>query len=173
MKKIVSLAAGLLLMSASAAQAQTCTIAGGPFPANCTVAHTVSATAPAILKLTLSQTTTTLTAPGEADFDAAAGVNDLSSFTVNVKSNKTASATIHTAAANWTGPAGTTKAIGDLRWSISGGAPFTALTGTGATVVASAKGDRGETISWNTLWHLATDEPGVYSLPVTFTLVVP
>ena len=173
MKKIVSLAAGLMLVSATAAEAQTCSIAGGPFPATCTVTHTVSATAPAILTLTLSQTTTTLTAPAEADFDAPAGVNDLSSFTVNVKSNKTASATIHTADANWTGPAGTTKAIGDLRWSTAGGAPFTPLTGTGATVVAAAKGDRGETISWNTLWHLSTDEPGLYSLPVTFTLVVP
>ena len=173
MKKIVSLAASLALVAGvnTAAQAQVCNVPAAP--GNCTVVHTVSATAPAILRLTLSSTTTALTNPVEADFDNVNGVDDIDVLNVEVKSNKAASATVHTAAANWTGPVGTTKAIGDLRWSITSAAPWTAITGSGVTVVASGKGTRDEDLSWNTLWSLATDEPGAYSLPVTFTLVVP
>ena len=166
MKKIVSLAAGLLLVSASAAQAQTCTTA------SCTVTHTVSATAPTVLNLTLSGLTTTLTNPTASDFDVAAGI-DNAGPTVTLKSNKNASVTISTAAANWTGPVGTTKSVGDLRWRTSGGGPGTALSGTAADVIASGKGTRNATITWNTFWALATDEPGAYSLATTFTLVAP
>lgn len=166
MKKIVSLAAGLLLVSASAAQAQTCTTA------SCTVTHTVSATAPTVLNLTLSGLTTTLTNPTATDFDVAAGI-DNAGPTVTLKSNKNASVTISTAAANWTGPVGTTKSVGDLRWRTSGGGPGTALSGTAADVIASGKGTRNATITWNTFWALATDEPGAYSLATTFTLVAP
>lgn len=166
MKKIVSLAAGLLLVSASAAQAQTCTTA------SCTVTHTVSATAPTVLNLTLSGLTTTLTNPTATDFDVAAGI-DNAGPTVTLKSNKNASVTISTAAANWTGPVGTTKSVGDLRWRTSGGGPGTALSGTAADVIASGKGTRAVTVTWNTFWALATDEPGAYSLATTFTLVAP
>ena len=166
MKKIVSLAAGLLLVGTSAAQAQTCTTA------SCTVTHTVSATAPTVLDLTLSGLTTTLTNPTATDFDVAAGIDDAGP-TVTLKSNKNASVTISTAAANWTGPVGTTKSVGDLRWRTSGGGPGTAVSGTAADVIASGKGSRNATITWNTYWALATDEPGAYSLATTFTLVAP
>ena len=166
MKKIISLAAGLLLVGTTAAQAQTCTTA------SCTVTHTVSATAPTVLNLTLSGLTTTLTNPTATDFDVAAGI-DNAGPTASLKSNKNASVTISTAAANWTGPVGTTKSVGDLRWRTSGGGPGTALSGTAADVIASGKGTRSATITWNTFWALATDEPGAYSLAPTFTLVAP
>jgi hypothetical protein len=172
MKKLITLAAGLTLVvgASTAAQAQVCNVAAAP--GTCTVIHTVSVTAPSILRLTLSSTTTTLTNPVEADFDNVAGVSDVAAMTVTVKSNKAASATIHSAAANWTGGAGT-KAIADLGWSTTGGTPYAPITGSGVTVVTSGKGNRTSTVSWNTQWHIATDEPGLYSLPVTFTLVVP
>lgn len=166
MKKIVSLAAGLMLVGATAAQAQTCTTA------SCTVTHTVSATAPTVLNLTLSGLTTTLTNPTATDFDVAAGIDDAGP-TVTLKSNKNASVTISTAAANWTGPVGTTKSVGDLRWRTSGGGPGVGVSGTAADVIASGKGTRNATITWNTFWALATDEPGAYSLATTFTLVAP
>ena len=57
-------AAVLLGVSASEASAQTCT--GNP----CTVQVTASATAPDILRLTLSATTAALGNPTEADYDA-------------------------------------------------------------------------------------------------------
>jgi hypothetical protein len=169
MKKIVSLAAGLALVfgASNAAQAQTCTTAG------CTVTHTVSATAPTILRLTLSSTNTTLAAPADADFDNAAGVTQGASFNVLRRSNVNASVSIHTAAANWSGPGATTKAIGDLRYSTTGAAPWSAITGAPVNLIASGKGQSDEDITWNTLWNLASDEPGAYSLVTTFTLTTP
>jgi hypothetical protein len=118
------------------------------------------------------ETTTSLTNPVEADFDNALGVSDVAAMTVTVKSNKTASATIHSAAGFWTGGTGA-KAIGDLGYSTTGAAPYAAITGSGVNIVPAGKGSNSKTVSWNTQWHLATDEPGLYSLPVTFTLVVP
>ena len=168
MKKLLSFAAGLALVAgtSTAAQAQTCTTA------SCTVTHTVSATAPTVLNLTLSSITTALTNPAAADFDVAAGIDNAGPL-VTLKSNKNASVTISTAAANWTGPVGTTKSVGDLRWRTSGGGPGVALSGTAADVIVSGKGTRAATVTWNTLWTLATDEPGAYSLATTFTLVAP
>jgi hypothetical protein len=168
MKKLLSIVAGLALVAGTStrAQAQTCTTA------SCTVTHTVSATAPTVLNLTLSSITTALTNPTATDFDVAAGIDDAGP-TVTLKSNKNASVTISTAAANWTGPLGTTKSVGDLRWRTSGGGPGTALSGTAADVIVSGKGNRNATVTWNTLWNLSTDEPGAYSLATTFTLVAP
>jgi len=168
MKKFLTIAAGLAFVAglSTQAQAQTCTTAG------CTVSHTVSATAPTVLNLTLSSVTTTLSNPTATDFEVAAGL-DNAGPTVTLKSNKSASVTISTAAANWTGPVGTTKSIGDLRWRISGGGPGAALTGSGADVIAAGKGSRSENITWNTYWDLDTDEPGAYSLAAVFTLVSP
>ena len=167
MKKLLSFAAGLALVAgtSTAAQAQlTCNTA------SCTVTNTVSATAPSVLKLTLTSNTTTLTNPVEADFDSTPGIDNVGP-TVTLKSNKDASVTISTSAPNWTGPGATTKSIADLRWRITGSGPGTALSGTAADVIASGKGNRSETITWNTYWALLTDEPGAYSLATTFTLV--
>ena len=168
MKKFIALAAALALVASTAAQAQTCTTA------SCTVTNTVSATAPTVLNLTLTSITTTLTNPTATDFDVAAGIDNAGPG-VTLKSNKNASVTISTAAANWTyvGAGSATKSIGDLRWRTSGGGPGTALSGTAGTVIASGKGTRSATITWNTFWALATDEPGDYSLATTFTLVAP
>lgn len=170
MKKLVSLAAGLALVfgASNAAQAQTCTTAG------CTVTHTVSATAPTILRLTLTSTATTLTAPGDLDFDNPAGVTEVASFNVLRRSNVNASVSIHSAAPNWTGPGSTTKAISDLRYSLDGGTSIAgAISGTPANLIASGKGQNDVDVTWNTLWNLATDEPGAYSLVTTFTLTTP
>lgn len=169
MKKLLSFAAGLALVAGSStvAQAQSCSTAG------CTVTHTVSATAPTVLNLTLSTTTTALTNPTTAaSFDSTAGIDNAGPV-VTVTSNKNASVTISTAAANWTGPVGTTKAISDLGWRTTGSGHGAGLSSTAADVIASGKGVRTATITWNTFWRLASDEPGAYSLATTFTLVAP
>lgn len=166
MKKLVSLAAGLALAAgiSTAAQAQSCNTAG------CTVTNTVSATAPTILKLTLSSTTTTLTNPVETDFDGAA-VQDAGP-TVTLKSNTSAHAQISTAA-TWTGSGNNSKSIGDLTYQLGGAGPFTAVTGTATDIIAAGVGNRNTSVTWGTLWHSATDTPGTYSLAVTFTLASP
>ena len=165
MKNIVSLAAGLALAAGitTAAQAQTCTTAG------CTVTHTVSATAPTILKLTLSSVTTTLTNPVEADFDGAA-IQD-NGPSVSLKSNTSAHAQISATA--WTGTGNTSKSVGDLTYQLGGAGPFTAVSGTATDIISAGVGNRNTTVKWGTLWHSATDTPGTYSLAVTFTLASP
>lgn len=170
MKKLVTLAAGLALVvgASTAAEAQCSITAAGACPA-----HTVSVTAPTILRLTTTTASTALSAPVEANFDNVLGRTDGTTVGITVKSNVLATGQIATGAANWSGPGTTTKAIGDLRWSTTGAAPFTALTGTDAAVVISARGNRSQTITWNTLWNSLTDEPGNYTIPVTFTLTVP
>jgi hypothetical protein len=167
MKKLVSLAAGLALVAgaSTAAQAQTCTTAG------CTVNHTVSATAPTILKLSLSSATTTLTNPVEADFDGAA-ISDAGP-SVSLKSNTSAHAQI-SSTATWTGTGYNSKSIGDLEWKVGAGA-FAPISGTATdiTTLGAGTGNRSANITWGTLWHSATDTPGTYSLVVTFTLASP
>ena len=165
MKKLVSLAAGLALAAgiSTAAQAQTCTTAG------CTVTHTVSATAPTILKLTLSSVTTTLTNPVEADFDGAA-IQD-NGPTVTLKSNTSAHAQISATA--WTGTGNNSKSVGDLTYQLGGAGAFTAVTSTATDIIAAGTGNRNTSVKWGTLWHSASDTPGTYSLAVTFTLASP
>ena len=170
MKKLVTLAAGLALVvgASTAAEAQCNITLAGACPA-----HNVTVTAPTILRLTTTTASTALSAPVEANFDNVLGRTDGTTVGITVKSNVLATGQIATGAANWSGPGSTTKAIGDLRWSTTGAAPFTALTGTDAAVVLSARGNRSQTITWNTLWNSLTDEPGAYTIPVTFTLTTP
>lgn len=170
MKKLVTLAAGLALAAgvSTAAQAQSCNTAG------CTVTNTVSATAPTILKLTLSSVTSTLTNPVETDFDGAAVAS--TGPTVTLKSNTNAHAQISTSA-TWTGTGNNSKAIGDLEYDLNSGSgfsgSFTPVTGSATDIIAVGKGTRSTTVKWGTLWHSATDTPGTYSLDVTFTLASP
>ena len=169
MKKLVTLAAGLALAAGISTTAQAQCVTNG-----CTLTNTVSATAPTILRLTLSSTTTSLTPPTEADFDGAAV--QTAGPTVTLKSNKSASAQISTSATNWTGANGgqASKAVSDLEWKVGAGT-YTAVSGTPTDItgLAAGVGNRNAAITWGTLWHLASDTPGDYSLAVTFTLVAP
>jgi len=172
MKKLLSFAAGLALVAGTSTVAQAQCITNG-----CTVGHSVTATVPSILNLTLSTATTALTNPAEADFDVAAGVDNTGPV-VTLKSNKSASVTISTAATNWTyvGTGTVSKSAGDLRWrtaTTGGAAPGTSISSTPAVLLAAGKGNRSATVTWNTRWFVATDEPGDYSLATVFTLVAP
>ena len=178
MKKLVTLAAGLALAAgvSTAAQAQTCTIA--TTSGNCTVNNTVTATAPAILSLTLSSTSQALGNPTAADFDAPAGVTSPNQVTATMKVNRSSTVTLGTAASSWTfTPAvagdATTKALSDLRWSLTGASPWSNNIGTSGTVIAASKGSQSGTVTWNTLWNSSTDAPGAYSLVTVFTLTTP
>lgn len=164
MKKIVSLAAALALVvgASTAAQAQ-CTSNG------CTITHNLTATAPTVLDLSLSTASTALTNPVAGDFDGAALVNV--GPTATLKSNKSAHAQISAAA--WTMPVGATKAVGDVSYDLNTSGTYIQMTTTPTDIIVPGKGNRNVALRWSTLWKLATDEPGAYTLPVTFTLVSP
>ena len=164
MKKLVTLAAGLALVvgASTAAQAQ-CTTAG------CTITHNLTATAPTVLDLSLSTASTALTNPVAADFDGAALVT--TGPTATLKSNTSAHAQISASA--WTMPVGATKAVSDASYDLAASGTYIPLSGTATDIIVPGKGNRNVALRWSVLWKLATDEPGAYTLPVTFTLTSP
>ena len=153
------------------ASAQSCS--GNP----CSVTNTASVTVGTLLKLTLSSTTTGLTTPDTVAFNQGYQ-DDLSALTATVKANRGWTLNVKAGAATWTASgagARANKPAGDLEWSTSGGAPFTALTTSAATLATSGSGTTGttSTLSYRTLWNYILDTPGSYSLDVVYTLTSP
>jgi hypothetical protein len=130
-----------------------------------------------VLSLTLSSITTSLTAPSQSAYDNGFQ-DDLAALTATVKANQGWTMSVKSAAANWT-PSGAgaraAKPAGDLQWSTTGGAPFTALTTSNASIGTSASGTASSvsTVSYRTLWDYTLDTPGTYSLAVVFTVTAP
>jgi hypothetical protein len=169
MKRMLAAAALLGLAVTTQASAQTCTTAP-----SCSVNNTASVTVVAVMSLTLSSITTSLTVPTAANYDAA-GVPD-NGPTATIKANKGYTLKIASSANTWTGSGGanTTKASTDLTWSTAALGPFAGLSTTAATVVTSGTGGSvSQPIFYQTLWHSATDTPGTYSLVVVYTLSEP
>jgi hypothetical protein len=166
----LALAGVALLGLSQQASAQVCT--GNP----CSVTNAASVTVGTVLKLSLSSTSTSLTSPDTTAFNQGFQ-DDLSALTAKVKANRAWSLKISGATATW-GASGAgaraNKPVGDLAWSVSGGAPFTALSNTAASI-ASAGGTSGttSTVSYRTSWNYTLDTPGTYSMDVVFTATAP
>jgi hypothetical protein len=167
---LVLAGAALLGLSQQATAQTVCT--GNP----CSLTNTVSATVSAQLKLTISSATTTLTSPDTTAFNQGYQ-DDPSVLSTTVKANTGWSLNVKAAAATWTGSGGAraNKPAGDLQWSKTGGAPYTALTTSNAQVATSGSGTSGTTttISYRTAWDYTLDTPGTYQLGVVFTLSAP
>jgi hypothetical protein len=164
------LAGAALLGLTQRASAQICT--GNP----CSVTNTASVTVGTVLKLALSSLSSTLTSPDTTAFNQGFQ-DDLTALTATVKSNRAWSLKISGATATW-GASGVgaraAKPVGDLAWSVTGGAPFTPLS-TSATNIASAGGTAGtvSTVSYRTSWNYTLDTPGTYTMDVVFTATAP
>ncbi len=149
---------------------------------SCSTTNTASVTVGALVQLEMSSTTTSLTSPVVADL-AAGFVADVGpSFVVHANQDWTMS--IKAAAsnpANWTyvGTKGGVKPIGDLTWAVAADGTFVALTGSNATVASSASStdDTAVDLFFQTVYSSdyssLNNRPGVYSLPVVFTLSAP
>ena len=161
-------------------EAQSC-IAQGP-PANlwtCTTTTSASLVIGDVLSLTLGATTTALTPPTSADYDA--GFAASTGPTVSVRANRAWRLQISAGTATWvaanTQPgvnARPDKPAGDLLYATAAGGPFTALSTTPTTVSsgAASAGTAG-TMFFRTAYSWSLDTPGAYSLVVTFTLLAP
>src|SRR3989442_10911096 len=120
-----------------------------------------------MLKLSLSSTSTTLTSPDTTSFNQG-HQDDLSALTATVKSNRAWSLKISGATATW-GSSGlgarANKPVGDLAWSVTGGAPFYGMT-TSATSIASAGGTAGATSTgaYRATWDFTPATPGTYTM---------
>jgi len=156
--------------------AQLCATANGIANASCSGNVASSLTIPILIRLTIDDTSTTVTPPTEAIYDVGHTTVPSTGPVVTIKTNNNWTLLIRAGAATWTGTGGAraTKPAGDLLWRTSSGTGGTALTTSNLTVTS---GSRGATNSvsffYNTNWTWGTDTPGTYSLAVIFTATAP
>ena len=182
MRKFVPFVAVAALVASAPVQAQSCAVSSTSGDAvNCTVGTTLSMTMPSIMKLTLGGTAVTLGTPANIDAFNAAGQDTTITTgpTVDVRSNRSYRVQI-SSAANFShtalnGAAQYLKPADELRWSVNGGAASTAMAAS-ATDIASGSATNAsttKTVTYLTAYDITKDQPGAYSLAVTFTLVAP
>jgi hypothetical protein len=174
MNRVLALAAALTLSFTGRAAAQNCQTANSS-NGNCSLSVAASLTLPTIIRLTLDDTTTDLTTPTEAIYDAGSVVTSGPVATIKTNANWTLS--VRATSAVWTATgaqARLSKPASDLAWGTSPGGPFTALTTSDATVASGTRGASNvTTIHYRTAWDLGLDGPGNYSLTMVFTATAP
>ncbi len=172
-----------VIATPAAAQQNPCVISSTSLSAvSCTVPTTLSMTMPSLMKLTLSGTTVALTAPSAvSDFDAVTGLasTDNTGPTFTVRSNRSYRVQVSADAATFshTAPSGAAtyaKPAGDVQYKIGSASLVTLTTtatdiGNGGATSASALVQ----VAYKTAYDITKDQPGAYSLGVTFTLVAP
>jgi hypothetical protein len=138
----------------------------------CTVQNTVSADVPSVARLSITSTTTTLTAPKAADFGSAGSGNQVLSAgpTLTVAANVGHTLTA-SAPSTWTLQSGTTaKPSTDLQIKVNSGT-MAAIGQIGT--LAAATNSATYALEFGTKYNWTVDVPGTYSLALTFTLTSP
>jgi len=149
---------------------------------SCSTTNTASVTVGALVNLEMSATTTALTSPLVADLVTGYVADVGPTFVVHANQDWTMS--IKAAASNgtnWTyvGSKEGVKPIGDLMWATDVSGDFAGLTSSNATVASSGTStdNTGVSLFFRTVYSSdyssANNRPGVYSLPVVFTLSAP
>jgi hypothetical protein len=138
-------------------------------------------TMPSLMNLTLDGTSVTLAAPAAvSEFDNSGLVaKETTGPSFQVKSNRAyrvqvsanASTFTHTSV---TGAATYGKPAGDVSWKVGSGS-FAALTTTPADIASGSSTalSSAAQVTYKTAYDITKDQPGAYSLGVTFTLVAP
>jgi hypothetical protein len=144
----------------------------GPSTTTCRLTNTVSSTVSTLARLTLDQTSTTLTAPRAVDFGTPGGVDNLGAVTIHVSSNANFLLAASPATPKFSPSAGgsANKPAGDLTMRVGGVGSFVALGNIGS---GSATDNVDYTIDYNTKYNWTIDTPGVYTLVVNYTLTAP
>lgn len=154
-----------------------CTASGNG--GSCTVASSASMTAGRVIRMQMSATSTTLTAPTATDFDA--GFNSTTGPTLTISANAAWRLYIRSTTAVWSAtntspgaPARTNKPVGDLRWSTNAAGPFVALTTADANLAAgTATASTANTLFFRTAYAWTLDTPGDYGLTLVLSLTSP
>jgi hypothetical protein len=147
----------------------------------CNTVNTASVSVGALVKLGMTTTTTSLTAPTADDIDVGAVIPDLGPV-FSIKANRSWTLKIKSQnATNFTyaGSSSGVKPISDLAWSTSAGGSFSAITSSDATFASGAAATNAGAASafFRTTWvgdfAAASNREGTYSLPIVFTLTAP
>ena len=168
--KVTVAVLGMLALGAAQGRAQT-TCTANP----CGLNDTAKVTVTTVLRLTVSQAATSLTAPNEAAYDAGFQLDN--GPTATVKANRAWTLKVSANASTWTGTGGANaaKAAADLQWATSSGGTYSSLSSTPVTLTSGAGGTAGtaQNVFYKTLWNYTSDTPGNYSLVVVYTLSAP
>jgi hypothetical protein len=161
---------------ASQLDAQCSGNAGG-----CNTVNTASATVNALVKLGMSATTTSLSAPTADQVDIGATLADAGP-TFSIKANRSWTLNIRTSnATNFTyvGANAGVKPISDLTWSNAVAGTYVGISGSDALFLSGAAATNGTAaqVFFKTVWAAgftqASNAPGTYSLPIVFSLSAP
>jgi hypothetical protein len=164
------------VVGASQANAQ-CTGNSG----SCFTTNTASVTDSALVKLGMTTTATALTAPTVADLESATPVLDNVGPVFTVKANRSWNLKIKSFNAtnfDYTGSDLGVKPISDLSWATTSGGTYSAITASDVSI-ASGASSNSTTVnsffrtSWAGGFSAASNAPGLYSLPIVFTLTAP
>jgi hypothetical protein len=165
------------------ARAQTLSCTATTAAPTCSLTPAVSMTTSRVLQIGLSVAATPLTMPVASVFDTKdADTTVTTGPVVTINASVPWSLQISATTANWTVvPAGPTKPASDLLYTWAGpvgsGLTPVALSAVRTTVTQhSAQGQR--TVSpisftYRTIWKIASDAPGAYSLVVRFSMTSP
>lgn len=127
----------------------------------------------------MAPTSTALTDPTPADFDA--GFNSTTGPVLTVSANSAWTLRMRAASSVWGptdisagAPARTDKPAGDLHWSRFAAGPFVAMTTTNVTLTnAPATASNVTTLFYRTNYSWLLDTPGIYALGIILTLTSP
>lgn len=147
--------------------------------AQCDQQATVAMTIGRVIQLQMNPTSTALTTPTPAHFDA--GFNSTTGPVLTVSSNSAWTLRMRAATALWGAtntspgePARTNKPAADLRWSRFAAGPFVAMTTTNVSLAnAAATASNVTTLYFRTNYSWTLDTPGIYTLGVILTLTSP
>jgi hypothetical protein len=162
-------------IGASQANAQCSSSSGSCFTTN-----TASVTVGALVKLGMTTTTTALTAPSVTDIESALSLDDVGPV-FTVKSNRSWNLKIKSFNAtnfDYTGSDLGVKPISDLSWATTSGGTYAAITASDVSI-ASGASSNSTTVnsffrtSWAGGFSAPSNAPGLYSLPIVFTLTAP
>jgi hypothetical protein len=148
---------------------------------NCNTTNTASVTVSALVKLIMSASATTLTSPTADQVEAGALLADAGP-TFTVKANRSWTLNIRTSnATSWTyvGTLGGNKPISDLTWSNAVAGTYVGIGTSDALFLSGAAATNGTAAQafFKTVWAAgftqSSNAPGIYSLPVVFSLTAP
>jgi hypothetical protein len=148
---------------------------------SCNTTNTASATVNALVKLGMSSASTSLSSPTADQIEAGAVIADAGP-TFTIKANRSWTLNVKTTnPATWTyvGSFLGAKPISDLLWSNAVGGTFAGIGSSDALFLSGASATNGLAAQafFRTVWAAGftqpSNAPGVYSLPVVFTLSAP
>jgi hypothetical protein len=151
-------------------------------PNSCNTTNTASVVVGNLVKLGMTSTATTLTAPSADDIDAGLTVGPDAGPTFTIKANRSWTLKIKSGnPTNWSfaGTGTGVKPISDLLWATSSAGSYAPITNGDVTFTSGASSTNGATAvpyfktQWTADFTSASNLPGTYSMPIVFTLSAP